>query len=436
MRSRTARIWSGLIPLLGFMFGCAYQVATPPLTASEREANLASFEQVWNTVYTKHWDPEFGGVDWSALRDEVRPLIERAKSQTEVRGHLRRMLAQLGQSHFAILPARLYPAVASGEADGGAGVAGIDLRIVAGRALITAVDPGSGAEKAGCKLGWEILRAGGCSIPDLIAQLQQQYADRTTAEYRVTRAVLGRLRAPVGKTITIDVISGAGHARTLTLDCGPPRGRRAKFGHFPEVHVRTDVRRLAGGIGYIGFNYFLDPGYVMEIINKAMESFLDASGLVIDLRGNPGGLGMMAGGIAGWFIGEKGRELGTMTMRDGEIRIAVFPRASIHTGPLAILIDGLTVSTAEILAGGLQDLGRARLFGTRTAGAALPSYVERLPNGDGFQFAVANYTSSGGRVLEGRGVEPDEIVAPTRAGLLAGEDEVLDAAWAWITSMR
>jgi carboxyl-terminal processing protease len=106
----------------------------------------------------------------------------------------------------------------------------------------------------------------------------------------------------------------------------------------------------------------------------------------------------------------------------------------VYPGPLAILVDGLSLSTSEVMAGGMQDIGRARVFGTRTGGAALPSLIERLPNGDGFQFAVANYISASGRVLEGQGVIPDEEVSLDRATLLAGKDPVIEAAVRWIES--
>jgi carboxyl-terminal processing protease len=103
---------------------------------------------------------------------------------------------------------------------------------------------------------------------------------------------------------------------------------------------------------------------------------------------------------------------------------------------LAVLIDGCSASTAEILAGGLKDLHRARLFGTRTAAAALPSVIERLPNGDGFQYAIANYISQGGQPLEGIGAIPDEEVRLTRRGLLEGHDAPLEAALAWIGKQK
>jgi carboxyl-terminal processing protease len=66
----------------------------------------------------------------------------------------------------------------------------------------------------------------------------------------------------------------------------------------------------------------------------------------------------------------------------------------------------------------------------------LPSLFEKLPNGDGFQFAIANYISEGGQPLEGVGVTPDVEAPVTRQALLAGKDPALDAAVAWIKSQK
>ena len=99
-------------------------------------------------------------------------------------------------------------------------------------------------------------------------------------------------------------------------------------------------------------------------------------------------------------------------------------------------MDGSSASTSEIFAGGLKDLGRARIFGTRSAAAALPSIIEKLPNGDGFQYAIANYVSEGGEALEANGVTPDVEVKLTRKALLAGHDAVVDAAVDWIKKQR
>ena len=84
----------------------------------------------------------------------------------------------------------------------------------------------------------------------------------------------------------------------------------------------------------------------------------------------------------------------------------------------------LSGSTSEILAAGMKDLKRARLFGDQTAGAALPSTFEKLPTGDGFQYVLGDLTSTSGFRIEGQGVKPDVLVEPTRAQLLTGRDAV------------
>jgi len=175
---------------------------------------------------------------------------------------------------------------------------------------------------------------------------------------------------------------------------------------------------------------------VMPKFSSAVSDCLKCDGLIIDLRGNPGGIGGMAMGMAGWLVDKPNQRLGTMVMRDNTLNFFINRRSEVFGGPVAILMDGSSASTSEIFAGGLKDLGRARIFGTRSAAAALPSIIEKLPNGDGFQYAMANYISAGGKALEGNGVVPDEEVHLTRAALLAGHDPVIDAALQWISKQR
>ncbi len=140
----------------------------------------------------------------------------------------------------------------------------------------------------------------------------------------------------------------------------------------------------------------------------------------------------MANALSGWFVKESGIKLGTMYQRDLTLKFVIIPRLEATDAPLAILMDGGSASTSEIMAGGLQNLKRARIFGTQSAGAALPSLIELLPNGDLFQFAVANYVSEDGKELEGRGVKPDVLAPHTRAALDAQKDRALEAALDWI----
>jgi carboxyl-terminal processing protease len=131
-----------------------------------------------------------------------------------------------------------------------------------------------------------------------------------------------------------------------------------------------------------------------------------------------------------------------MRMREATLRFVVNPqrvtedgtRVEPFGGPFAILVDPLTASTSEVFAGGMQALGRARVFGETTAGQALPALVTALPNGDRLLHAVADFTAADGSRLEGAGVTPDVIVPLTREALLAGEDSALREAFQWIAS--
>jgi carboxyl-terminal processing protease len=135
--------------------------------------------------------------------------------------------------------------------------------------------------------------------------------------------------------------------------------------------------------------------------------------------------------VAGWFL-DHSTSLGRLEYRAMTLRLEVEPRPANYLGKLAILTDEMSYSTSELLAGGLKDIGRARVFGRRTGGGALPSMIERLPSGDALQYVFANYISVGGRPLEGVGITPDEEIRPTKAQLLAGRDPILEAATTWI----
>ena len=99
---------------------------------------------------------------------------------------------------------------------------------------------------------------------------------------------------------------------------------------------------------------------------------------------------------------------------------------------MAILVDGLTGSASECFAGGMQAVGRARVFGETTMGHALPASFTRLPNGDMLLHAIADFVTADGTRLEGRGVIPDEPVRVDAGTLAGGRDPVLEAALAWI----
>lgn len=392
--------------------------------------DLESFEKVWSTVRDKHWQVKPGGLDWQAIHDEYRPRVEKAASHNEARVVIQEMIGRLGQSHFAIIPATVYSVL---DDDGeGPGTSGIDARVLDGHAVVTSLDPGSPAEKQGVRPGWQIERAHGIDLELLIKQARSNPAIH---ELQLTRAVLTRLSGPVGGMLDAVFLDASGKTVNLSLGLTMPRGTLSAFGNLPAQYVWFESQRM-GRTEYVRFNLFLDLPRVMASFQQAVDSCKTCDGLIIDLRGNPGGIGGMAMGMAGFLVDKPDQRLGTMYLRDSTLKFVVNPRANVFSGPVAVLVDGCSASTSEIFAGGLKDLGRARVFGTRTAAAALPSAFERLPNGDGFQYAVANYISEGGQPLEGLGVAPDVVVELTRAALLAGHDAVVDAAMSWIRSQK
>ena len=406
----------------------------PALSPELRQLNIDSFETVWKTVQDKHWDPKLNGVDWQAVHDELRPKIEKAASMDEARAVMSDMLHRLKQTHFGIVPGDAYKELdqkGDARSSPSEGDPGIDVRPVDGHTLVTFVTPDSPAAAQGVKPGWEILRIDGKDLTPGMEKVRAAFGSAMLAELIETRAVVERMEGPIDKAVEVEFLDGQDRKVKLKLGRTGPRGKETVLGSLPPLHFWMDSQKV-GDVGYVHFNMFFEPEAVASTFQKMMLECKDCKGFVIDLRGNPGGIGAMAMGMAGWFTSQNGLRLGTMYMRSTSIKFAVFPRPQPFKGPLAILVDGCSASTSEIFAGGMQDLKRARVFGTHTAGAALPSVFTKLPNGDGFQYAIANYVSEGGKPLEGVGVTPDQEVKLTRHQLLEGQDPVLDAAVSWI----
>jgi len=226
--------------------------------------------------------------------------------------------------------------------------------------------------------------------------------------------------------VRITYVDQDNQSREATIQRAQLKGEMSeRFGNFPPQYMEFEAKRIGNNIGYIRFNIFVIG--LLERIKSAIRGMSDASGIIIDVRGNPGGLGGMAAGIAG-VLEKKQTSLGTMHQRVGHINFAVFPQASVYSGPVVIVTDGGSASTSEIFAAGLQELGRAVVVGERTAGAALPSIIQKLPTGALFQYAIGDFKTPKGTLIEGRGVIPDVEVKFTRRSLLDGRDVQLEAA--------
>lgn len=400
------------------------------MSPAERAVQLESFEHVWKTIRDKHWEARPGGLDWQKVHDELRPKAEQAKTAEEMTALMSDMLARLKQSHFKIISASAYKDMDI-EASWGSGDAGFDARVLGDAAYVVRVDP-----NVPVSLGWKIRKIRNRDLDTAIHAVDSVYKGTNYRDLRMTSMLQSRLTGIPGSGMTVEFEDGKGQTVIKTILLKQPRGKPAAFGNLPPVPVFVETGER-GNTGYIRFNMFLDPVRLISTIGGFVTGeCASCDGIVVDVRGNPGGIGIMATAVAGWFIDKPNLKLGTMHMRDSTLNFVVNPRPRAFAGPVAVLIDGASASTSEIFAGGMQDMKRARLFGTRTAAAALPSIVEVLPNGNGFQYAVANYISAGGKTLEANGVVPDEEVRLTPATLLAGKDAVLDAALSWVAKQK
>jgi carboxyl-terminal processing protease len=361
------------------------------------------------------------------------PQLERAATMEQARAVMEDMLSRLKQTHFDIVPATVYQEM---EGDKGPGRTGIEVRVVEGRALVVSTEPDSPAAKSGVTPGWEIDRVDGKPLAPGLRKIDRNFRHSTLHDLMLEQAVFTRLAGGEGSHVKVGFRDARGRSTTIDMERARPRGSEFSFGNLPPLYFWVESRKVRPDVGYIRFNLFFAPETLNKAVENAVKDCAGCRGFIVDLRGNLGGIGGLAPGVAGWFLDQPGLRLGDMFLRSAKLKFVVFPRPSPFRGPLAILMDGCSASTSEIFAGGMQDLKRARVFGMRSAGAALPSMFERLPNGDGFQYAIANYISEGGKQLEGAGVIPDETAGPTRHELLEGRDPALDRALAWIESSR
>jgi carboxyl-terminal processing protease len=409
-----------------------------PSSENRGDIRQQTFEIVWRTVKEKHFDPAMGGVDWDKAHETYAPRVAAVKSDREFYLLLQEMLGLLHQSHFNIFPPESLTPEAPKEMDGpGEGGVGIDLRLIGGAAMITRVEPDSSASRAGLRPGFLIKQVGDRPVEEIIAAFAKSSERAEIKNIRMTRSVLAATSGDPGDPIKIVYLDDQDRTREATLRRERLRGELSpKFGNFPPQYTEFETKRIANGAGYIGyirFNIFTAP--VIEKLRTAISGFGDAEGMIFDLRGNPGGLGGIATTIAGRICDEPG-SLGVMKMRSGEMKFAFFPQENRYAGPVAVLIDGMSASTTEVFSSGVQEMGRAVIVGERSAGAALPSYFQKLPTGALLQFAIADFKTPKGVLIEGRGVIPDVEARYDRASLLVGRDAQLDAAVEQIRKSR
>ena len=404
----------------------------PVMADGPQNIDLQSFETVWKTIRDKHWDLEGTGLNWDQIREKYLPKAEKAKTRSDMRAIIRDMIAELGQSHFNILGESSSAAMKDieGMISGGNARPGFSIDLVDDRVFVVQIEDHGPAAKAGMAIGNEILDLNGNAMAKLVEKAHEAYDQSAHADLYILRTLNQLFYGSTGEVIQLEV-NRNGKRDQVAVTLVQPKGKFINLLNLPPTYYEFTSKTLPGNVGYMHFNIWV-PDAKMAF-EKALPGMADTDGLIIDLRGNGGGLGILAISLANKLVSQKNKKLGTMRNAGTQMNFPIFPQKPVYEKPLAILVDEGSASTSEIFAAGLQDLGRAKIFGVRSAGATLPSLIEPLPNGDLFQYAMADYISSSGRKLEGAGVIPDQKTPHTLESLARGEDASLLAARQWIT---
>ena len=262
---------------------------------------------------------------------------------------------------------------------------GLWLRRSGSTLRVAQVAAGGPAEQAGVQVGDEVRSVDGRSADGLSAE------DAAAA-----------LRGRPGTAVVLTLAQG-GSLRTLSLT-------RAVVA-APEVTATL----VSSHVGRIVVPVF-SQGVGRQVRDAARELVKQhATGLVLDLRGDPGGLLSEAVETASAFL--DGGAVVTYSRRDEVAQRLDAAGRGDTTTPLVVLVDGSTASAAEVVAGALQDRGRAVVVGSRTFGKGTVQEPHRLADGSSLALTVARYTLPSGRSVEGVGIEPDIQVLDGAAAL-------------------
>lgn len=230
-----------------------------------------------------------------------------------------------------------------------------------------------------------------------------------------------------GRPVTevVSILRGDAEAEPAgtAVRLGLERGTRAWTETVRRARLSTDpvtVRTLADGLTVVKVTSFTKG--VGEQVREAVAGVPSGAGVVLDLRGNSGGLVAEAVTAASAFL--DGGLVATYDV-DGEQRALHAEPGGDTTRPLVALVDGGTMSAAELLTGALQDRGRAVVLGSRTFGKGSVQMPSRLPGGSVAELTVGHYRTPSGRGVDGTGITPDLEVDPADPAALGRARTVL-----------
>jgi carboxyl-terminal processing protease len=339
---------------LFFGAGCAVGIKAPPSSTQ----SLDIVEEAWNIIFKDYVD-----------RDK---LDETKLSQGAVRG----MVEAVDDPYTAFLDPATYQlsvTVLEGTYEG----IGATVSIKDDQLMIIAPITGSPAEKAGIRPGDKILEIDGASTEGM-----------SLVEAVVT------IRGRRGTSVRLLV---------LHQDETEPEEIEVVRAEIELPSVRYEMRE---DIAYINLSHFseLTDGQLSSVMESITHEA--ATGIILDLRSNPGGLLPAVVDVASYFLTD-GVVVDVVDNEGGHTTMAVRRKGVTTDLPLVILVDSYSSSGSEVLAGALQDHGRAIIAGTITYGKGSVNVLRQLKDGSGLYITTARWLTPQGRLIEGEGISPD-----------------------------
>lgn len=315
-----------------------------------------------------------------AVMERVRSsYVEPVDEDSLWQGAIAGMLDNLGDPNSAYITPDRLERLRLSASNAYRGV-GLSVDIING--WITVVQPraGSPAERAGLQTGDRLVELDGKSMQGWTVQEARE-----------------NLRGPLGSTVRLVVERGGGTRIAVTLERADIRNRAVS---------RALV--LDGGVGYVAVTTFSDSTEAELISTVDSLRRAGATSLVLDLRGNPGGLLEQGVGVADLFLPAGKQIVTTRGRAEGANKTYMDSTAERWGGmPIAVLVNPLTASAAEIVAGALQDHDRAIVLGRVSYGKGSAQTVYTLDNGAAISLTEARWYTPLGRSLEV--APPDEV---------------------------
>ncbi len=361
-------------------------------------------------------------IDWPKIKERTLASLPEIKTDDDFARLVIGLVNELQDGHLRARP-RTWKSDLKDKASLGARFVHID-----GTLVIAEVIPKSGAAEAGLKPGMVLCRVNGRPVGEVLAGVPDYAINSKSGSIRGERkGVLHRLTwlltQRIGTTFVLTFRGLDDLERNYEVKILPTKIQE------PEL---LSFKRLEQGFGYIRIPRFsMNYLGLIERFDKALEEFWDTEGIIIDFRGNPGGIGILTDPILGRLTDRKVYYGGIKCVPPKRISLYVVTRRPIYRKKVAVLIDELGVSATELVSYAASHLDRITLIGRPTAGVvSSPSQQTiRLPGGVDVPLFRGGLTDREGRyVVEWTGVQPDIFIPYTLEAIRSGQDRDLQTA--------